>query len=245
MSFICTTYCPEGIAMSADSRMTLNSQRQVDANLREVISVTSSNASQKITILKKKFGISFCGDALIKNQPIMGFVVKFEQEIMTDEMEITQVPYLILEYFRQINPNSNIIFHLAGYCIENNLKVPYCYHIETNRNIFNRLNVDPTGNVRYAASWAGEGEAMAKLFAQPSVISQQENQISTSPPLSILVNFFNLQDAIDFCLFATKLTIDTSIFLPRPRTVGHPIDVLIIEPREGIKWIQKKEYHGE
>jgi hypothetical protein len=86
---------------------------------------------------------------------------------------------------------------------------------------------------------------MAKLFAQQSIISQQGDQVSTSPPLSILVNFFNLQDAIDFCLFATKLTIDTSIFLPRPRTVGHPIDVLIIEPREGIKWIQKKEYHGE
>jgi hypothetical protein len=245
MSFICTTYCPEGIAMSADSRMTLNSQRQVDANVREVISVTSSNASQKITILKKKFGISFCGDAAINNQPIMGFVVKFEQEIMTDDMEIDQVPQLILDYFRQMNPSSSIIFHLAGYRIENNFKVPYCYHIETNRNIFNRLNINPAGTVLYAASWAGEGEAMAKLFAQQSIISQEGDQVSTSPPLSILVNFFNLQDAIDFCLFATKLTIDTSIFLPRPRTVGHPIDVLIIEPREGIKWIQKKEYHGE
>jgi hypothetical protein len=109
MSFICTTYCPEGIAMSADSRMTLNSQRQVDANVREVISVTSSNASQKITILKKKFGISFCGDAAINNQPIMGFVVKFEQEVMTDDMEIDQVPQLILDYFRQMNPSSSVM----------------------------------------------------------------------------------------------------------------------------------------
>ena len=86
---------------------------------------------------------------------------------------------------------------------------------------------------------------MAKLFAQQSIISQQGTQLTTSPPLTLLVNFFNLQDAIDFCIFATKLIIDTSIFLPRPRTVGHPIDVLILEQREGIKWIQKKEYHGE
>jgi hypothetical protein len=213
MSFICTTYCPEGIAMSADSRMTLNSQRQVDATLREVISVTSSNSAQKITILKRKFGISFCGDAAINNQPIMGYIIKFEQEVMTDEIEIDQVPRLILDYFRQLNSSANIIFHLSGYRIENNFKVPYCYHIETNRNISNRINIDAAGNLRYAASWAGEGEAMAKLFAQQSIISKQGDQVNTSPPLAILVNFFNMQDAIDFCLFATKLTIDTSVML--------------------------------
>ena len=153
MSFICTTYCPEGIAMSADSRMTLNSQRQINANQSELISVTSSNSSQKITILKKKFGISFCGDAAINNQPIMGFVVKFEQEVMTEEIEIDQVPQLLIDYFRQINPSCNIIFHLSGYRIENNLKVPYVYNIETNRNFFNRLNVDTTGNILYSVSW--------------------------------------------------------------------------------------------
>jgi hypothetical protein len=231
--------------MSADSRMTLNSQRQINANQTELISVTSSNASQKITILKKKFGISFCGDAAINSQPIMGFVVKFEQEVITEEMEIDQIPQLLLDYFRHINPSSNVIFHLAGFRIENNLKVPYIYNVETIRNVFNRLNIDPAGNLLYAASWSGEGEVMAKLFAQQSIISQQGDQITTSPPLSILVNFFNLQDAIDFCIFATKLTIDTSIFLPRPRTVGHPIDVLILDQREGLQWIQKKEYHGE
>jgi hypothetical protein len=245
MSFICTTYCPEGIAMSADSRMTLNSQKQVNPNVKEMMSVTYSNSSQKITVLKDKFGLSFCGDAAIINQPIMGFVIKFEQEILTNEMDIDQIPPLILEYFRNIDENAKIIFHLAGYKSDGNSKVPYFYRIDTKPNKSARNNVDKAGNLKYAATWAGEGEVMAKLFAQPSIVSQKGNQAKTSPPLAILVNFFNLQDAIDFCLFATKLTIDTSNFLPRPRTVGNPIDALIIEPKQGIKWIQKKEYHGD
>jgi hypothetical protein len=39
----------------------------------------------------------------------MGFVVKFEQEVMTDDMEIDQVPQLILDYFRQMNPSSSVM----------------------------------------------------------------------------------------------------------------------------------------
>jgi hypothetical protein len=101
--------------MSADSRMTLSSERQVDPSLREVISITSSNSSQKITILNNQFGLSFRGDAAINNQPIMGYVVKFEQEGLNDQLEVDQILYLILDYFRQISQNSMLTFHFTGY----------------------------------------------------------------------------------------------------------------------------------
>ncbi len=245
MSFICTTYCPEGIAMSADSRMTLSAEKKLSENLKERTSVTYSNSSKKITTLNGKFGLSFCGDAAINNQPIMGFVIKFEQEVLNNDMEIDQIPQLLLDYFKNINQESSISFHLVGYKKESNLKVPYVYHIHTKKNTYSRKNVDKNGNLIYAATWGGEGEVMAKLFAQHSILEKRGNQLKTSPPLQILVNFFTLQDAIDFCIFATRLTIDTSLFLPRARTVGAPIDCLIIEPRNNIKWIQKKEYKGE
>lgn len=53
-----------------------------------------------------------------------------------------------------------------------------------------------------------------------------------------------LQDAIDFSIYAIRTTIDTMRFQARPKTVGGPIDVLLISPEEA-KFIQKKELHGE
>jgi hypothetical protein len=38
-------------------------------------------------------------------------------------------------------------------------------------------------------------------------------------------NYFPLQDAVDFAVFAVRTTIDTMRFLPRLRTVGGPIYV--------------------
>jgi len=52
-----------------------------------------------------------------------------------------------------------------------------------------------------------------------------------------------LQDAIDFSIFAIRTTIDTIRFQPRPKTVGGPIDVLVIKPEETI-WVQHKALRG-
>ncbi len=49
-----------------------------------------------------------------------------------------------------------------------------------------------------------------------------------------------IQDAIDFSIYAIKTTIDTMRFQARPKTVGGPIDVLLITP-EGARWIRRKE----
>jgi hypothetical protein len=52
-----------------------------------------------------------------------------------------------------------------------------------------------------------------------------------------------LQDAIDFSVYAIRTTIDTMRFQARPKNVGGDIDVLILTPTQGAKWVRKKEYH--
>lgn len=56
------------------------------------------------------------------------------------------------------------------------------------------------------------------------------------PHFQIPWQFFTLQDAIDFAVYAIRTTIDSVRFLPRPKTVGGPIDVLVIRPHES-EWI--------
>ena len=50
-----------------------------------------------------------------------------------------------------------------------------------------------------------------------------------------------LQDAVDFGVYAVKTTIDTMRFQQKEKTVGGPIDVLVIQPHQAPIFIQKKE----
>jgi hypothetical protein len=57
-----------------------------------------------------------------------------------------------------------------------------------------------------------------------------------------------LQDAIDFAIYAVKVTRDTMRFLAKIKTVGGPVDVLIIKPGQGpgrAAWIQRKDLCGD
>ena len=63
------------------------------------------------------------------------------------------------------------------------------------------------------------------------------------PQAELGLDYFTLQDGIDFAMYAIKTTIDTMRFQSVPKTVGGPIDVLVITPA-GARWIKHKELHA-
>jgi hypothetical protein len=97
------------------------------------------------------------------------------------------------------------------------------------------------------AVWNGETEVMSRLISPFSMLQSDGTTISVSEaPIPWAV--FTLQDAIDFAIFAVKVTMDTMRFLAKVKTVGGPVDVLIIKPGQGndrAAWIQKKELSGD
>jgi len=54
----------------------------------------------------------------------------------------------------------------------------------------------------------------------------------------------NVQDAIDFGIYAVRTTIDTMRFEARPKTVGGPIDALVLTPLQEF-WAPRKKLLGE
>ena len=52
-----------------------------------------------------------------------------------------------------------------------------------------------------------------------------------------------LQDAIDFADYAIRTTIETIRFQHKEKTVGGPIDILIVKPNESPTWIKRKKLH--
>ena len=69
------------------------------------------------------------------------------------------------------------------------------------------------------------------------------NQYEQLPQFEIPWGYFTLQDAVDFSTYSIRTTIDSMRFQVRPKTVGGPIDVLVIEPSRAY-WVQRKALHA-
>ena len=85
-----------------------------------------------------------------------------------------------------------------------------------------------------------KGYLKSALIQPVGLLDQQGKLSSALPHQPIPWGFFTLQDAVDFAIFAVRSTIDALRFQPRAKTVGGPIDVLVIKPT-GASWIQRKE----
>jgi hypothetical protein len=240
MSFIITLYVREGIVMASDSRLSLNAQQQTPQGQILNLSVGQSDSNYKTFLTKMKVGISTCGAADIQGVPIAGYIESFINDIAEPKkMEVDQVADGILKHFRTFQPIPDATFHVAGYKPINAVPQQQIWTVFVAKN--QRQMVNPPG--QQGASWGGEGDILARLIQPAAQIDQSGNFVSKFPVHQIPWGFFTLQDAIDFGVFAVRSTIDAIRFQPRPKTVGGPIDVLVIKPTEAF-WIQRKALRG-
>lgn len=238
MSFIITLNVREGIVMASDSRLTLNTQKQIDEQTINQISVGMSDSNYKTFLTNNKIGISTFGAAEIQGIPIAGYIESFINTPCKNEDTVEDVAQKILDHFRAFNPIPATQFHVAGYQVENDEKVQHIWNVDVANNKKIRLNINEPG-----ASWGGEGDILSRIIQPTAQIDQKKKITNIMPHFGIPFRFFTLQDAIDFSIFAVRSTIDAIRFQPRPKTVGGPIDVLVIKPKEAF-WVQRKELKG-
>src|SRR4030042_1271996 len=107
-----------------------------------------------------------------------------------------------------------------------------------------RKNINgQTGELTYGASWGGQADVITRLLKAKQVVGA-EGQLQEISAARVNWHLLNVQDAIDFAIYAVRTTIDTMRFEARPKNAGGPIDVLLLTPA-GARWIQRKELHGE
>lgn len=242
MSFIITIYLKEGIVMASDSRITFSSSQTIPPKAegeqpRTVnnIGVHFSDTSYKSFVTANHVGITTCGDASIKNQPITGYIEAFIREY--DTADVDTIANSILSYFNKIEPNLNTIFTVAGYkYVKENQYEQKVYEISTKSGIVQALDTSNQG-----AHWAGEIDVLTRII-QPLGAKQSDGKYVDLPQYSIPWSYFTLQDAIEFAEYATKVTIETMKYQERVKTVGGPIDIMVLKPNSH-QWISHKELH--
>jgi len=254
MSLVITTYVPEGIVMTSDSRqsITIEGKTPEGKDLPKIDTVNSDNVYKTYLLSKKdkndkpifEVGVSSFGQDLLGGISTASHIKKFTEEELTTDDDVTTIPKKLVEFFRKAFPSADTGFHISGYKKEKEGKasVPYIYYCHVAKNIIERRNIKPDSNLAYGATWSGQIDVLIGIL-QPSLLPGPEGKAITMHKPPIIWDAVALQDAIDFSIYAIRTTIDTIRFQARPKNVGGPIDVLVITPDEA-KWIQRKELKG-
>lgn len=155
--------------------------------------------------------------------------------------EEDDLPKEFREYFRQIDPDPEPLTQsqCGSYAPEKRKKTPCILHVDVARNHIAKLNA----SMQPGVSWGGEADILARLLQPVGIVDAAGNLRQLLPHFPIPWQFLTLQDAIDFCMFAVRTTMDTIRYQTRPKTVGGPIDVLVITP-EHAEWICRKRLHA-
>lgn len=236
MTLVIVLFVREGIVMASDSRITLNATSQQKDQKIVQLDVGLTDSVYKTFLTPGNVGISAFGAADIRGVPIAGFIDSFINEHLSQSVEVDEVPRELLTYFRSLPYTPDTGFLVAGYKKVHNISEQHVWEVSVTGNSARKLN--PEGE--YGASWRGEQDVLIRLL-QP-VGLQKEEMFQPLPHYPIQFGFFTLQDAIDYSIYAIRVTIDTMRFHTRPKTVGGSIDVLVIKPNESF-WVQRKVLH--
>jgi len=216
-----------------------------------------TESTYKTFLCGEKIGISTCGDASVNGRPIAGYIESFINNIYKNDFSVEKTTGELISYFYNINPKLQTVFHVSGYTNENNVDKPVVIKAVVDENRYISIDTSSSG-----ATWDGESETMSRLIkaiALPMGNINFQNKITlpTGDEINdafiiekkntvlfeqadIPWNLLTLQDAVDFAIYAIKTTIDTMRFQLKVKSVGGPIDVLIVRPNEA-KFLQRKE----
>ncbi len=227
--------------MAADSRITFNMERASSGAAVQHIAVGLSDSHRKLFRTASGIGISVYGASAIGNIPIAGYVDSFLEEIDAEKRPPAPhaVAHKLNEYFQGFEKIPETQFHVAGYHTGDSNPDPQVWHVDLKKNGVEQKNPED----KQGATWGGEADIITRLLAPVATLASPGVIQSELPYQRIPFEFFTLQDAIDFSVFAVRSTIEAIRFMPRPKTVGGPIDILAITPSES-RWIQRKELHA-
>ena len=223
--------------MASDSRLTINSIRDVSGVKVVDTGVSQSDTSYKTFLASGVIGISMFGAAAVKGVPLSGYIDAFIREKLDANTPVDNVPGLLLEYSKHLPEIPDTGFHIAGYTKDAaGKKIPFVSRVFTvNGKVF---NIVPTQQL-LGAMWDGESDVMVRILNPNLFIKNPQGQYEPLTNYTVPFDMFTLQDAIDYAVYAVQITSDTMRFQMRYKTVGGPVDVLVIKPDEAI-WLNRK-----
>jgi hypothetical protein len=236
MTLIVTAHVPEGIVMAADSRLTITNTRDVEGRTVVDVAASQTDTACKLFLAANRVGISTFGAATLGLTPIAGFIEQFLESQVLPTTPPEAVPQLLVAHFGHLPKVPDTGFHVAGYAQLDGKLVQHVWRVSVNSG---NISLIVPGQQSCGILWNGEIDVMSRLFGSGMQHAAPNGTVSPLPSFNVPVDMFTLQDALDFAVYAIRTTADTMKFQMRPKTVGGPIDVLILKPNEAL-WLSRK-----
>ncbi|WHZ02422.1 hypothetical protein QNH48_26345 [Neobacillus sp. YX16] len=215
MTIISVVCVPEGIAMTADSRLIGTYTR--DNGVVECFSF--SDYAQKLLLIRNStVGVSFCGVALMEGKTVADFLYIFDMKQVKKTDSIPEIAEKLKDYLFYEYSHNKAAFYLAGFDHD----IPYVFLVSKNSIIRKNFH-EPKTLITYSANWLGETEPISRLLRDTTL------------------NFklMPLKDAINFAEFIVETTIKYLQFADGISTCGGPVDSLVIT-RDYAKFLKHK-----
>ena len=148
-------------------------------------------------------------------------------------------------------------FIVGGYSTDSSIADEFQIDILEDGSCGEPLQLRPNGIS--GASWAGQPEALNRLFSgfsasalavfeedfglSSEVIQDLSTRMRAKTEAPLINSAMPLQDAIDLARFMVQVTADWCRFSPGAQTVGGPTEIAAITRHEGFRWIERKHYY--
>lgn len=217
MSLLVVSLLNDSIIMGSDSRTTYKYSDRVEY----------VDAAYKTTLMDGRIGISHCRNASLFGKRIEEYLEDFAKKY--SGRSITRIPRLLKEYFLNIKSDCDIAFFVAGY--ENDK--PRVYRIHTKGSI-------ETCNTNVPQVWwEGERDVASRLFS-PNLYFTVGARYEKHSHYKLAIDKFSIKEGVEFTNFLIETAGKTLYFQEADKTIGGPIDILILK-RNGLSyWHQRK-----
>ena len=258
MTLIVSLRIPDGIVIAGDSLSTLMRQDQFEAAIdvtcpsckheHEIqtpiaefrVPGTTFSYAQKVFPFCGRFGVGAFGNGLLADKSIYFLMRAFEQKLKKQKPSIDKVTEVAKEVGSEMHnllmeqlkkdkvvvddlPEKRIFvgFQVVGY---DNYE-PKTLEVLIGKNVRCEV-IDQLG-----CTVSGSQEVAQAIWAL------YEKNPQSLPPYPV----FSLQDAIDYAEFLIRATIDHQRFSQTIPNVGGDIDIALVTPFDGFRWIRQKE----
>jgi len=261
---------PEGIALAADSRVTLTTHLQQPNQKPIMIPSTYDNATKLLRIKGQDhvgavtYGIGAIGQT--EPRTAHSYIPEFEQELKdVGRLSVQDFANKLSEFFldkwnkQNISaiPGQDMVFFVGGYDEESPYGKVFDIYIPSRPTPY-EWHSKPG---EFGLVWGGQREYADRLIhgfdgrlpklikkylnlndKKPDEISQHlKSQLQAPIPFA----FLPLQDCIDLAIFLIRTTIIMQHWVVGIRGVGGAIDVAVITQTGGFLDIQRKKITGE
>lgn len=270
MSLIVSVLTREGIVMASDSRSTFLSSTPTSTGVVEQTKIPHTDSTYKTFLVQNKIGVSTCGTAHISGLSIGAHIQHFVNTKYNVAWTLSEFSDELAKFFLALSGCGDVIFHIAGFETAGGFAVPTGKRLVIKGDKGKHIVKDMSYPSFY---WDGQTDVLLRLvksaYFLPAGNSRRVSKITITskkpdgamdvetledriiipgvapwkPDVNILCDYFTLQDGVDFAKFAIQTTIDAMHFQAVPKTVGGPIDILVITPSEA-RWVAHKELHA-